>query len=474
MYFQDNKSVCLLILIFTKENYLSFIHSYYIMASKNGAPSGIIEQSLEIMKGTIPSILTMILVNPKQVKGKTVLLTLCLPILTNIIRHYLEILNKRRGLGFEVSLETFCMTTEINVYKYVYDFLLLFNINSDGENSVSIKTIDIKMSDVKFDQNKGNVLVAYFTKENIERYIECKNLNKAESEILYSLCGEKAIIGERGIVGQHSNLITKNGNIARKIIILATISCKKEEKKTYISYTNNDSHYMKYYPITFDNIFLSQKSKIKERIDYWKKQQSYYKRNYLPFKMVMLLHGLPGTGKTSVSQVLAQYLDYGYIEFKLADSDDFKWVERLMCNKSKTVFLIDEIDRVIDSLNQESHIISKDDTTKQINKLGDKLMLFLMRLFESQDIDDVVIILTTNKNPDYFDPALIRPGRIDYIEEFENCDRYQFERIYERYVGGKIPEDYVFPEKKYSPSYIINSVCIPYHDNPKKVLELLQ
>jgi len=97
-----------------------------------------------------------------------------------------------------------------------------------------------------------------------------------------------------------------------------------------------------------------------------------------------------------------------------------------------------------------------------------------MRVLEDIRLQEIVIIFTTNKNPEYFDDeALIRPGRIDYCEEFGYCNTQQFKNVFADYVGSEIPSNFVFKEQKYSMAHIVNQVIVPYHDNPSKIFELL-
>lgn len=221
-------------------------------------------------------------------------------------------------------------------------------------------------------------------------------------------------------------------------------------------------------PITFDHIFLPDKSTVKERLDKWLTSRDYYARHFLPYKCCFLFRGSPGTGKTSIAKAIANYLSYNFIEFRCSPGNDYKFVENNIMSYPKTVFLFDEIDRLIEEYNSTS---ITDGKTTYSNR-GTTFSNFLLRLLESQDITEVVIIFTTNKDISYFDPALFRAGRIDHIETFNKCSRKQFESIYKMYVeNDDVPQN--FPEYKFSPAEVIHNICIPYRDDRDKIIELL-
>ena len=82
----------------------------------------------------------------------------------------------------------------------------------------------------------------------------------------------------------------------------------------------------------------------------------------------------------------------------------------------------------------------------------------------------------TSNHPKVIDPAIIRPGRVDHEIMFELCDEYQFANIFKYFVGQDykfVNENFIFPEKKYSTSFLINTIILPNRSSPKFILEQL-
>lgn len=223
----------------------------------------------------------------------------------------------------------------------------------------------------------------------------------------------------------------------------------------------------------FDQVFLSSKSEIIERLDKWKNEKTYYNSKNIAYKFALLIHDSPGTGKTSTARAIASYLGYTFTQIDIEDPSRVISSINSCILKPKTLIFMDEIDRVIEQLNNIQVNSKVGGNQLTISKAGTQLINTLMKLLENPDQEEVVYIFATNKKPDFFDPALFRPGRIELVEEFHFCDTDQFERIFKYYTEEKIPLDFKFEENKYSTAYIINSLCIPYHDNPEKIFEKL-
>lgn len=431
----------------------------------------IAEESLEILKSNVPGLLTMLIVNPKSISKKTIILTLFLPILINFVKYclnYQKLINKM--MTFELSRNE--SINGIAAREMFRDFF--YEFSAPEENNV-IRIDKILNPEISYSTN-NETLKIHFTAKLLNKFFTKKKLTDEMKEILGKLKNKK-LTYNASYGSPECKISCENVDVILNILNFFKLYYNGDDELKKIDYcvydeANGFGKFKLFYSITFDDIFLKQESQIKTQIDKWLKKENYYKKHSLPHKFIMLLHGEPGTGKTSISRVLAGYLNYKYIEFKCNKGNEFDWIESRITSQEKVVVLIDEIDRNIDQLNKTKFVSSGESKTTTNNN-GDILAQCLMKLFESQDLKNVVIILTTNKTPDYFDSALMRPGRIDYCEHFSNCDSYQFKKIYQKYVGGEIPEDYVFPDGKYSPSHVINRVCVPWHDQKEKIFEML-
>lgn len=143
-----------------------------------------------------------------------------------------------------------------------------------------------------------------------------------------------------------------------------------------------------------------------------------YKKNHIPYRLGILLHGSPGTGKTSLAYTLA-YMLHCPVNIVNANtiigciSHNEKYYVRkygdldTLSNKKfniKGIVLIDEIDS-----------LTKSDLKFTLRK--DQILSFIDNLEEG-----IIVIGTTNSVED-IDPATIRPGRFDIHIKMDNFDR---------------------------------------------------
>jgi SpoVK/Ycf46/Vps4 family AAA+-type ATPase len=103
-----------------------------------------------------------------------------------------------------------------------------------------------------------------------------------------------------------------------------------------------------------------------------------------------------------------------------------------------------------DSQTDENKTDKIDKTDKRVNKkialpcimeIEDELTLdYVLNVFDGIiELYNAMIIFTTNAKLEYFDPALIRPGRIDTIIELKECSRQTLRDIIQYYF--RLSED---------------------------------
>ena len=232
------------------------------------------------------------------------------------------------------------------------------------------------------------------------------------------------------------------------------------------------------------------------------------KRRFGSYNLGFMLHGKPGTGKTSFIKALCNYLDRDALVVDLRTVKTHGQFESIFstCHISKTIFVFEEFDcvqGVFDrSVLDNSEAITKlnesykqllgiratsekgSDNSKlddelnsvkvQINNLEnaltvDTMLKVLDGMFEQRNR---VIIATTNEI-DKIDSALLREGRFDLkikLDEFTNEETHELLRSYFEdsdlsYLTGKEFS------KQYTPVQIIN-FCRQYKDL-KSVVDFL-
>lgn len=206
---------------------------------------------------------------------------------------------------------------------------------------------------------------------------------------------------------------------------------------------------------TFKNIYISDHNmEIKNIIHEWKISKDEHIRLGIPYKQGFCFYGDPGNGKSSTAYAIGHELDMQIYRANVMSVSKLE-------NVSNSVIFFDDFD--IDC--------NRGKNEKEKEKIFD-LNTFL-ELFDGYTcLQGCIVIIATNYL-DRLDPALIRPGRINHCIEFKNCVESQFRKMYYDFIGEKLPKDFIFPDGKYSTSYLINSVLIPYKNDPKKIIEMV-
>jgi chaperone BCS1 len=171
---------------------------------------------------------------------------------------------------------------------------------------------------------------------------------------------------------------------------------------------------------------------IKERLvtdveDFLDTGSWYYDRG-IPYRRGYLLYGPPGSGKSSVIQALAGELDYNICILNLSEvtlTDDR--LNHLMNHvPERSILLLEDIDSAFSDRKQ---------TDDQGYMSGVTFSGLLNALDGVASADERLIFMTTN-HPERLDPALIRPGRVDYKECIDNATEYQARRMFLRFYEG--------------------------------------
>jgi proteasome regulatory subunit len=164
-----------------------------------------------------------------------------------------------------------------------------------------------------------------------------------------------------------------------------------------------------------------------------KKPELFKKLGIEPPKGV-LLHGLPGTGKTLLAKAVAhetkatfiRVIGSELIQKYIGEGARFvREIFNLARQKAPTILFIDELDAV-----GATRLFEATSGDREVQRT---LMQLLSELDGFQERGDVKIIGATNRI-DILDPALLRPGRFDRIIEFPIPDRKARKEIFKIYM----------------------------------------
>ncbi len=184
------------------------------------------------------------------------------------------------------------------------------------------------------------------------------------------------------------------------------------------------------------------KAKLIQLVTDFKTARGWYEVRGLPYKLTLLFHGLPGTGKSSLIKAFASHFKMNLCVLNLSGMSDAGLQKALSSAPTNSLIVIEDFDST-DATQARSSLlpyprVSTDDTptlssdtnqefvtavsTVDVNKPEKVSFLTLSGILNSLDgvvaLDETIIIMTSNVISQ-LDPAILRPGRIDHIVELK-------------------------------------------------------
>jgi hypothetical protein len=179
------------------------------------------------------------------------------------------------------------------------------------------------------------------------------------------------------------------------------------------------------------------KDDIVSNLTYFYNNKEWFVKRGLSYKQTYVLHGLPGTGKSSTIKALASNFNKNICLIDITAMGNAAFEKAMASVPKNSIVLIEDFDSC-------KALHSRDVNSDGTNGMAELMeVLSLSKVLNVLDgvvsLDDTVVFLTTN-HLDKIDDALIRKGRVDYIFEIPYLEDTEIkEYIALMYPDAEIP-----------------------------------
>jgi chaperone BCS1 len=158
------------------------------------------------------------------------------------------------------------------------------------------------------------------------------------------------------------------------------------------------------------------KESLVEDIARFRKSKQRYSRLGVPYHRGYLLYGPPGTGKTSLVSAVAAHFAQSVYCVNLTEFNDRSLMAAVSQIPRDSVLLFEDIDVMKSGQKREpaAGVDKRDGKTEKEGSNNGVTLSGLLNVLDGFFAPTGVLFMLTTNHVEALDPALLRPGRIDY------------------------------------------------------------
>lgn len=260
------------------------------------------------------------------------------------------------------------------------------------------------------------------------------------------------------------------------------------------------------------NIYGDSVKIVRKRVDFFMNNKRWYEEKGVPYTLGLLLHGVPGAGKTSCIKSIAKDTNRHILNIRLSQNTTVSQLNNLFYSPQvsvvnngqtkvydipidKRILVLEDVDCLSDVVLERKHAVdeakeSSGTETKDTTNRYEQMMTpsqqtspctnEVLNLSTLLNILDGVleqpgrIIIMTSNHPEKLDKALIRPGRIDVIVNFSYCKKHEIAEIVNAFTNHQMTAEELekVVENQWTPAEVTQIIFENFEDIPSLIAAL--